>query len=74
MRATIYFYYQGEPFYADFEITVDPEGGDDYEVEFECIDSCSSLDFRADCELDDDELECRANGDWEDYTFDWELD
>ncbi|MEM9455113.1 MAG: hypothetical protein AAGF11_13110 [Myxococcota bacterium] len=73
-EATIFYYQEGQFFYAEFDVTIDPEGGDDYEIEFECIDGCGSLDFQTDCELDDDELECRADGDWESYEFEWEID
>ena len=72
-EATIYFFAGGEGYFADFDVTVDPEGGSDYELEFDCRGGCSDLDFKAECELDGDELECEGDGSWEEYEFEWEL-
>ena len=73
-EATIYFFIGEEAYYADFDVVAKPDGGHDYELEFDCQGSCSDLDFEAECELDGDELECEGDGNWEEYEFSWELD
>ncbi|MCR9160839.1 MAG: hypothetical protein ACE37F_03605 [Nannocystaceae bacterium] len=72
-EATIYFFVGDAGYFADFDVVADPEGGGDYELEFDCIGGCNDLSFKAECELDGDELECEARGDWESYEFEWEL-
>ncbi|MCH9681800.1 MAG: hypothetical protein K0V04_10235 [Deltaproteobacteria bacterium] len=72
-EATIYFFFDGEWFFADFDVTAEPEGGGDYALEFDCDGGCSELDFTAECELDRGDLLCKADGLWEDYEFEWEV-
>lgn len=73
-EATIHFYFADEAYFADFDVVAEPQGGGEYELEFECQGGCGELDFDAECELRNDELECEGDNGWEDYEFKWELD
>jgi hypothetical protein len=78
--ATIYFYYDYDLYYTDFDVTAEKVENGVYEIEYDA--DGSDLDLTVECELnrDKDELECKHNkGDlWESYVdggaLDWELD
>ena len=73
--ATIYFYYEGSCYYADFDFEVDVDKrGRDYVFDMECDGDCGDLDFEMECELDGDDLECEGDEMWSDWDFEWERD
>jgi hypothetical protein len=73
-EATLYFYYDGEPFKADFDLEWEETDNGDIEIEFKCDGDCGSLDFTMECELNDDETEMDCEGDemWDSYEFEWD--
>jgi hypothetical protein len=72
--ATIYFYFDGDAYYADFDVTAERRGQDLYQLDLECQGDCSDLDFAAWCDLLGRALVCEGNGGWEDYEFEWARD
>jgi hypothetical protein len=74
-EATVYFYLDDEPYFADYDVTWEDEG-DTIAVDLECKGDCASFDFKMDCELndDEDEMECDGDGAFRDYVFEWKRD
>ena len=70
--ARIYFFYDADVYYADFDIEWEVDG-DDYEIELDC-DGSSELDFTMECEISEDEteLECEGSDAFDDWEFEWE--
>lgn len=74
--ATIYFSSGGSNYKTDFDIDWEEGGGDDeYDIEMDCR-ADSTLDFKMECDINDDgdELECKGDGGWSDYEFEWKKD
>lgn len=71
-QATIYFYEGDAAYVADFDIEWE-DRGDDFRIDMEC-DDCVGIDFVMDCEVEDDGemLECKADGVFRYYDFEWE--
>lgn len=73
--ATLWFYYNGDCYYADFDFEIEIEkAGKEYVFDMECDGNCSELDFEMECELDGEDLECEGDGVWDSYEFEWEKD
>ena len=76
-EARIFFYYDGDCFYQDYDVEVDDIDGDEYEIEFKAEDRslASMLDFDMDCEIeDDDEIECEGSDAFNDVEWVFEKD
>ena len=45
-------------------------------MDMECQGNCSEADFTMECDLnsDGDELDCKGDGIWSDYTLEWDKD
>jgi hypothetical protein len=73
-EATLYFYIDGEPYKADFDVDWEERDNGDIDFDFACEGGCSNLDFTMECELneDSDEMECKGDNGWENYEFEWE--
>jgi hypothetical protein len=75
-EARVYFYYDWELYYADFDVKAKPDGRGGYELRLKCQGNCAWLDIDMDCEVDADgqKMECDAEGAWSNYDFRWRLD
>jgi hypothetical protein len=72
-EARIYFYFAGDPVYADFDVEGQNRGGGRYDLELDCDGDCSELDFEMDCELRaNDRLECSATSWLSGVELEWE--
>ncbi len=71
-KATIFFSYGGDNYKADFDIEWESLGDDEYDLEMECDGNCSELDFTMECDLKDEDMDCKGEDMWENYDFEWE--
>jgi hypothetical protein len=76
-EARIYFYYDWELYYADYDVDAKPDRRPGtYELRLKCQGNCAWLDIDMDCEVDADgqKMKCDADGAWSNYDFRWRLD